>query len=250
MAKILKIELVKSVKSKRLIIFVAIMLFLSIFFGIVMRQIENTGMVTEEMMKTMRGGFFSMQILGLSADMVLPIFSTLFACFLVSDEYSNGTLKLPILCGHTRINVIVSKIFAVILMMFVILMVTWVCSNVVSAFIWGDEGVISMMAFSAMDYGKTFLALAAWSVMMITCSLYIQNSGILIGTMVAVLMVSSIIGNMFPSIAKYIITYYLKAFIGMKDVKEIMTGCIVCLITTVLFGILALVSFCKMEIQK
>ena len=250
MLKILGNELVKAIKSKRLIIFISIMVFLSAFFGMVITQIGKNGTVTSEMFETMTGGYFCLQVLGLSADMILPIFATLFVCFLIIDEYNSGTLKLPILCGYSRKNIIYAKALAVIIMMLTIMIVTWLSANVVSVLVWGAEDVIAMADYTLLVYLKTFLAMVAWSIVMIAISLFIQNSGIMIGIMTVILVVSSIAGGMFPQIAKYILVYYLKAFASLGDTVDSALGGVICLLNIIIFGGVAMLRFEKMEIQK
>lgn len=198
----------------------------------------------------MVGGYFPIQILGVVSDMVLPIFATLLACFLLIDEYNSGTLKLPILCGHSRNAIITAKILAVLMVMAYIMTVTWISANLTAVILWGTDGVIEMLGSNLMIYAQTFVAIASWSLIMMLAALFLQNSGIMIGIMTAVLVISSVVGSMFPSIARYIITYYLKAFSSQSGTVSYILGDAVCMSVFVIFGIAAYLRFNRMEIQK
>lgn len=250
MLGIMKNELIKLTKSKRIAIFTSIIIILNVFFGIVVLQMEKTGMAPEEMLQEMVGGYFPIQILGVVSDMVLPIFATLLACFLLIDEYNSGTLKLPILCGHSRNAIMTAKILAVLMVMAYIMTVTWISANLTAVILWETDGVIEMLGSNLMIYAQTFVAIASWSLIMMLAALFLQNSGIMIGIMTAVLVISSVVGSMFPSIARYIITYYLKAFSSQSGTVSYILGDAVCMSVFVIFGIAVYLRFNRMEIQK
>lgn len=250
MLGILKNELVKVAKSKRIAIFTGIILTLCAFFGIVVVQMEKTGMATDEMIQEMAGGNFPIQMLGLVSDMVLPIFATLLACFLLIDEYNSGTLKLPILCGHSRNSIITAKMLAVISIMAYIMTMIWLGANLTSVILWGADGVIQMLGSNLLIYVQTFIAMVSWSLIMMLVALFLKNSGIMIGIMTVILVVSSVVGSMFPSIARYIITYYLKAFASQSGTVSYALGDMVCLSMLAIFGAAAYLRFNLMEIQK
>lgn len=250
MLSILKNELIKIVKSKRFLIFTLIMILLCVFFGFVVLQIEKSGMATGEMLEQMIGGYFPIQILGLVSDMVLPIFATLLACFLFIDEYNSGTLKLPILCGHSRNAILTAKMITILLIMGYLMIITWFSASLVSIVFWGVKGVQQLFWVNLGIYAQTFIAMAGWSMIMILISLFLQNSGIVIGIITVILVISSIVGGMFPAVAQYIITYYLKAFSSQSGMVNYLLGNFVCISGLIISGFLSYIKFNCMEIQK
>lgn len=250
MLAIFRNEIIKILKSKRVYIFAAIMVVISVLFGVIISQMQKTGAVSDEMMQQMIGGYFPIQILGMVSDMLLPIFATLFACFLLTDEYNSGTLKLPILCGHSRKNLLTAKIAAISITITVITIVTFISAHIVAAFIWGIGTVQNMFLGNLVIYAETLLAILSWGICMVLLSLWIQNSGVLIGAVVAVLVVSSLIGSVFPDISKFILTFYFKAFSSLAGTMNYSLAIGVCVGSMMIFCGIAFLRFEKMEIQK
>lgn len=250
MLAIFRNEIIKILKSKRVYIFAAIMVVISVLFGVIISQMQKTGAVSDEMMQQMIGGYFPIQILGMVSDMLLPIFATLFACFLLTDEYNSGTLKLPILCGHSRKNLLTAKIAAISITITVITIVTFISAHIVAAFIWGIGTVQNMFLGNLVIYAETLLAILSWGICMVLLSLWIQNSGVLIGAVVAVLVVSSLIGSVFPDISKFILTFYFKAFSSLAGTMNYSLAIGVCVGSMMIFCGIAFWRFEKMEIQK
>lgn len=250
MGKNIKNEWIKVNKSKRLLVFSLIIVVLSAFFGVVVRKIEQTGQLTADMLEGTIGGYFPLQILGVVSDMVLPIFATLLVCFLIIDEYNGGTLKLPLLSGHSRDAVISAKIVTVLLCMFFIVGLTWGSSTIVAAVIWGGESVVPVLFDNLLIFFETYLAIAGWSLVMFLVALFLQNSGIMIGVVTVILVMSSLVGNMFPEISKYILTYYFKAFASQAENMNLVLGNGICVGTLLLFGVLTIGRFRRMEICK
>lgn len=250
MLAVFRNELTKILKSKRFYIFAAIMVIISALFGIVVFNMQKMGTVSEKMMHQMIGGYFPIQILGIVSDMLLPIFSTLLAGFLITDEYNNGTLKLPLLCGHSRKNVLTAKIASISITMAFIMAVTFISSHIIAILIWGFNSVKKMFIGNMAIYGETFLAILSWGVCMVLLSLWIQNSGVLIGVVVSILVAGSLIGNVFPGIAKYILIYYFKAFSSLAGAINYLLAVGVCMGSMIVFCSIAYWRFGKLEIQK
>lgn len=250
MIKNIRNELYKIYKSNRFILFSMIMVIVSIAMGIILKQVEKMGTFPEETIAAVTGGAFPLQVLSIISDMVLPIFATLLVCFLVIDEYNNGTLKLPLLCGHKRVVVLLSKIVAVFFMMFVIMILSYVSATLTGMVLWGKEAILKNVVETFWVYMETYLSIISWTVVMFVFAMFIQNSGTMIGIVAVLLVISSLAGGLFPEASKMFVTYYFKAFSSITDRGGILFGIGICIETIVIFGMLAYGRFNQMEISK
>ncbi len=250
MIKNIKNELCKIYKSYRFIIFSLIMVLVSVLMGVILSFVEKQGTLPEETISMVTGGAFPLQVLSVLSDIVLPIFATILVCFLVIDEYNNGTLKLPLLCGHKRVVVLLSKIIAVFVTMFVIILVSYLSASVTGMVIWGSKEVLDTAWETYLVFMETYLSMISWSVIAFVLALYIHNSGTMIGIVSVLLVVSSIVTGLFPEPSKMLVPYYFKAFATMSDLHSILFGIGICIEGIVIFGMFAIGKFNRMEISK
>jgi ABC-type transport system involved in multi-copper enzyme maturation permease subunit len=250
MIKNIKNEMCKIYKSNRFVVFSTILILVSIVMGAALRFVEKQGAFPPETISMVTGGAFVLQVLSVISDMVLPIFATLLVCFLIIDEYNNGTLKLPLLCGYKRVIVLLSKVAAVFVTMFVLMLVSYLSATATGVVIWGSEEVLSTAMESFVVFMETYLSMISWSVIMFVFALFIHNSGIMIGIVSVLLVVSSLVTGLFPEASKMFVTYYFKAFASMSDVHSILFGIGICIEGIVIFGMLAFGRFNQMEISR
>ena len=250
MIKNIKNEICKIYKSYRFIIFSVIMILVSVAMGVILNFVAKQGTLPEETVSAVTGGAFPLQVLSVISDIVLPIFATILVCFLVIDEYNNGTLKLPLLCGYKRFVVLVSKIIAVFVTMFVIMMASYISASVTGMVIWGSSEILATALETFIVFMETYLSMISWSVVMFVLALYIHNSGTMLGIVSVLLVVSSIVTGLFPESSKMLIPYYFKAFANMSDMHSILFGLGICLEGIIIFGMFAFGRFNQMEISK
>ena len=246
MMKNIKNEWYKIYKGKRLAIFLMILFATSLGLGFVVRSLQMSG--TLDVSESI-GGNFALEVLGMLADIVLPVFTTLFVTFLVTDEINSGSLKLPLLCGQSRDNLIASKAVVVIMGLFSLMAVTFITSNVVAVFFWGSDSVISDLSRNAVVFVETFLALTGWALIILFVSLFMKNSGAMVGVATIVLVVGTVVSSVCPQFAKYEVMYYFKAFISLQPMNHLFAFSI-CAGTIVVFFILTTVKFRMLQIQK
>ena len=81
--KNVKNELYKLWKGRRLGIFLLILFVTCIAMGVLVSSIQMKGLLEKDVIDSMTGGNFPTQVLGMIADIVLPVFATLVVTFLV-----------------------------------------------------------------------------------------------------------------------------------------------------------------------
>ena len=249
MIKNIKNEMYKLWKGRRLGIFILILLVTCIAMGVLVRSIQIKGFFEKEVIDSMIGGNFPTQVLGVIADIVLPVLATLFVTFLVTDEAESGSLKLPLLCGQSREKLIVAKTVAVLIGAMALMAVTYISSNIVAAVFWGSDSVAAALFPNAVIFAESYFALAGWSMIVLFASLFVKNSGSMVGIAVIVLVIGCILSSASPQIAKYEVMYYLKAFVSMVVLDRTLAMA-VCGGTVVAFLTMATLKFRALQIQK
>ena len=247
--KNVKNELYKLWKGRRLGIFLLILFVTCIAMGVLVSSIQMKGLLEKDVIDSMTGGNFPTQVLGMIADIVLPVFATLFVTFLVTDEADNGSLKLPLLCGQSREKLIAAKAVVVLIGAMALIAVTYVTSNIVAVAFWGSDTVVEALFPNAIIYAETYFALAGWSMVVLFVSLFVKNSGSMVGIAVIVLVIGCILSSASPQIAKYEVMYYLKAFVSMTAIDRTLAMS-VCGGTIVAFFAMTTFKFKALQIQK
>ncbi|SCY56645.1 ABC-2 family transporter protein [Butyrivibrio hungatei] len=242
-------ELYKLWKGKRLGIFLLILVATSIAFGMLVYSIQVKGLLEKEDIDAMIGGNFPVQVLGMIADIVLPVLATLFVTFLFTDEANSGSLKLPLLCGQSRVKLITAKAVVVLIGSLALVAVTFIASNIVAVMFWGSDSVVASLFQNALIYANTYLALAGWSMVVLFVSIFIKNSGSMVGVAVIVLVVGCILSSVSPKIAQYEVMYYFKAFVSLQSLNYVLAMS-VCIGTALVFFILSAIKFRILQIQK
>lgn len=250
MIKNIRNEFFKIYRSNKFLVFSLIIIGISIALGVLIRMIEVQGLLPQEQMIEITGGFFSIQVLTTISDVILPILVTLLVSFLVIDETNTGTLKLPFLCGYHRTEVLIGKMVAVLITMFAIMIISWISATITAIFLWGAGTVISSLFEALIFYMETYLAIVSWAIIMFFVALFIHNSGTMIGIIAVFLLISSLFAGFFPGILKFFVPYYFKGFISTTSSVDFWLGVGVCLLTAIFFGGLAFIKFNKMEINK
>ena len=247
--KNVKNELYKLWKGRRLGIFLLILFVTCIAMGVLVISIQMKGLLEKDVIDSMTGGNFPTQVLGMIADIVLPVFATLFVTFLVTDEADSGSLKLPLLCGQSREKLIAAKAVVVLISAMALIAVTYVTSNIVAVAFWGSDTVVAALFQNAVIYAETYFALAGWSMVVLFVSLFVKNSGSMVGIAVIVLVIGCILSSASPQIAKYEVMYYLKAFVSMVAIDRTLAMA-VCGGTIVAFFAMTTLKFKALQIQK
>lgn len=241
-------EWYKIYKNKKLLILSLIVIFASIGFAVVVKAIGESEMLDPESMKQLIGWHFPLQLLSALSDIVFPIFATLLVATLITDEISGGTLKLPLLCGQKRRDVILAKIVVVSLAIFVLTILSYVSSVLIAILLWGVQDVIMNLGVVTIVFLATYLSFIGWTVLSSFLALFIKNSGTLVGISAVILVITSLVNGLFPKVARFQITYYFKAFTTDEAYNPLSFA--VCVISIVLFAAVAIFRFSRLEINK
>lgn len=159
-------------------------------------------------------------------------------------------MKLSILSGYGRSRIIISKVLAVIVATFIMLVVVYLTSYLGNFLAFGSAAIQNDVGYNIAAYVWSFLPLITWIVFNFFLSLYIKNSGVIVGVVVGIILVSSILSSMLPKISSYIGTYYIKAIAASFSTVNLGMAVVVCLIYMFLFGTVSYMKFIKMDIEK
>ncbi len=241
-------EWYKIYKNKKLLILSLIVIFASIVFAIVVKAVGESDRLDPEYMKQLIGWHFPLQLLSVLSDIVFPIFATLLVATLISDEINGGTLKLPLLCGQKRRDVIFAKIIVVSIAMVVLTFLVMISSGLIAVVLWGIRDIELHLGIIVIVFLATLLSFIGWTVFSSFLALFIKNSGTLVGISAVVLVLCSLINGLFPNIARFQVTYYFKAFATDELYNPL--SFVVCVLSIIIFSVAAILKFNKLEINK
>ena len=248
---ILKNELYKIFHNKRIYMFLIILLLFIVAIAYLINSIEPSLQMSATMLDKLKGAYFPIQILSTISDLLLPMFVTLIITLLFSDEYYNGTLKIPLLNGFTRIELITAKLLISIITTIIMLICVFALSYLTSFLFWGDAVSNNKVFVKTVQvYSLTLLPFIALITIVLFLSMFIKNSGIIIGVIVSVLVLSSFISSLFPGASQYILTYYLKAFSAKLDGINLSKSISICIAYGIVFLAGVYARFSRMEIDK
>lgn len=152
---------------------------------------------------------------------IFPMFIIIIAVDMITNEYRNGTFKLPLLHPVSRRKYILSKMFSIIVLIISLLGFTLISSYIIGTifFGWGDgvmidgnlyqsiEGIFKMLTY----YGISIAPLAAFSMLAVVLALTFSNTGVAVGLSIGLLLALDVAKQLFPEMGFYIInsTFYI-----------------------------------------
>ncbi|MGI6668328.1 MAG: ABC transporter permease [Acetivibrionales bacterium] len=242
-------ELYKSFRSKKIYIILLILFAVTLLTGIMIKHdkdLEESGLIEKY-----GGPMFPVTNLYGITEILFPIFIILFVTAMITDEYQNGTFKLPLLHGCTRSQMFHAKLLSQFSLIVILFLSTFIFSYISGTILWGSK-VFSYNEFIAglKRYGLTLLPFLAFTLVVYFIGLNISNSGIAIGTALTLVFVSAIIGQFLKEANPYLITFYFKAFLLDLTNAEIIKGCFVSFGYGLLFYGLSRFSLANMDILK
>ncbi len=170
MLQLLYNELYKIFHNKRIYIFLGIIAAFTILTAVLINFMPETQYNTAEMLNSVKGPYYPREVYNIMSDVLFPIFVILIVIFLVAEEYENGTLKLPLIHGFSRQEVIASKIICSIIVTIFMLVSTYAMTYIISQILWKN-------AFSDIPYTLLTLKRGCLSIFpligIIVCSTYI-----------------------------------------------------------------------------
>ena len=197
-----------------------------------------------------------------SANMFFVIFTSLF----VSGEFTYGTIKNMISSGRSRISIYFSKIVSGVSVVVMYSMACALVSGIIGTIAWGMGDNVTRNDYLDLfrTIGLYILAEFSRQCLFVMIGFIFKTSGstVAINLLIAMGVFSHIISsladkliNNIPniknfSLAKYLPSYYCMEFLSSNINQEtIITGIIVCLVSTIIFSMLGYFIFEKRDIN-
>lgn len=193
---------------------------------------------------------------GITSSIILPVFIIILITDMVTDEYAEGTLKLPLLRQVGRYELLSSKLgaLAVILMLMLLLMLIMGYGLGTAIFGWGDAFLIrgrglsssQGLLFTLLVYGSSLISMISFGMVILMFSVLFNNSGTVVGIGMAALFSSTMFGAVFPEVNSYLLSGYFNTyrfFTSYTGIEEIASGFLIVLTYGIVSLILSLLVF-------
>ena len=238
---------------------------------LIMSKSNNEGALT--IFSNINGQNFPIVMLdGLST--IVVIYIVILLADIITDEYKNGTLKLVILRPVNRTKLMISKIAALLIGVFTLLMFTMVVSYIVGtiAFGWGESfkhavvlinkaGEIETknisfttavgILYTIKAYLITILPYMAFGMLVFFFSIIFTSMGATIGASLGVWFVFSLVGQLIKEARPFVINNYFNfhsQFAGTIDKLEVFKSLGVIAVYFALFSVAGIMLFRKKDI--
>ncbi len=178
------------------------------------------------------------------AVIILPIFVIVIVSDMISTEYTNGTLKLPLIQQVSRTNLLAAKLIALFIMIIAVLLIAMFTSYLMGTLFygWGDIFIyeeVTSLTFTGVNrvvgsYLITSVPLFIFGIVVMLFSLIFDSSGAVIGISMGLHILFSFIGAVTELVNPYLITYYFNEvsplIFDTGDMMQTLTAIIVMLV--------------------
>lgn len=215
MSKLIRYELFKVFRQKKLYVFMLILTAVEIAAVFQYGQ-GGTGLAAAQP----NGQSFPLLLLN-TGTLFIPIFIAILAADSIAEEYRGGTLKTVLLCPIDRVELLLAKIaslFVTAAALHIFLLLSAYTVGTL-AFGWGDQTFAGGTAYTTME-GIGLVARAsllsllpelAFGMVVIFAALLTTNTGASIGSALALMAVSPMIEGI-PQIRHFFIGYQMRVF--------------------------------------
>jgi ABC-2 type transport system permease protein len=229
---LIKNEVFKVFRLKKLYIFMAIIIVLEVINGIYYIATKNNpgkiGQDIGNMLASFNGQSFPVLMLQGMGQFVI-IFMAILLADIISDEYKNGTLKLSLLRPVTRVELLFSKIISLLVSLIVLLGFILIVSYIIGTLFcgWGDKTVVNGVNFTTAAgiiltlkaYLITILPYFAFGMIIVFTSILFTSMGATIGVSLGVMIVLGILENI-KQVHNYSILHQFNIYSNfVKDFK-------------------------------
>lgn len=218
MHKLIQNEIHKLFAQKKMLVFFAILLAMSLMMGFVIYSMQNSPNPETKMNNTPLSGqlFPIMNLSGLIQ--MFAIFAIVMIAEMITEEYTTGTLKLSLLHPVTRGRLITAKVLALWIATIILLIFTLIALYIIGTafFGWGNQfifldktysmGTGFLLTFAA--YLLTSLPVMSFGLVVLFASLFLNGSGAVIGLGLGFFFAQTITSQISPKIAPYLIASY------------------------------------------
>lgn len=232
-------ELYRIFTGKKIYILSFIMITLSVVMGLVLKAVNSQ---TTEMPIPLSKLAFPMQFFSIIGYVVFPILIIIMVSGFFSDDYRDGTMKQTLLGAVTRSELLISKIFAVILSNLFILCASIISSSIVGGLLFREYDIFifnnTTLAFSngiriTLYYYGTMLGLGTTlGIVVLALSLLIKNSGTVVGISMGLYLFQFFIQNLANNLRPYLLSsYFAIGNVFLRDnfdnaIKSLLVACI------------------------
>ena len=167
---------------------------------------------------TMEGQRFPLDILKSNLEMLLPIFLSILIADLITDEYKDGTLKLPLIHPISRTSLLNSKIASLAIALLVLIFFSLISSYIIGFIFFGaGEGLNIYGETYSTGYGFlvtmfshliAIIPLLAFGMVIVLLSLNMSSSGGVVGASIGIIFGLNILGQLSKTIRPYLINTY------------------------------------------
>lgn len=215
---VVKNELIKLFRFKKIYIYTAILLGFALLMAAGTMAIQSAPEMAETVagpnpLLTLNSTSYPLWFLGMVSDLILPLFFIILVAGMFSEEYGKGTLKLSLLHKVRRTKLVLGKIITMAVAIVIMLVLVYLIALGVGT-IFLDSGPLNMMgqpvqggtASVLAAYGLYALFLLSYSLTMMALAQFFASSGATIGVGLGVQFGLGIIGGFFSKIAPYLLT--------------------------------------------
>ncbi len=236
MTRLIMNEVIKIFHQKKVYIFFAILFIISLF------NLAGTAITNRYLSGNNYGQTFPLILFDGVSNIIIPMFVIVLITSLFSDEYADGSLKLPLLRKVSRNQLLLSKMGAIGIVVLIFLLVLLILGYGlgISFFGWGDQFVLKSKSFEPYEgvmltlftYGISLISYLSFGMMILFLAVIINNSASVVAVSTGILFTSLVSDYIIPKAAPYLITNYFntyRLFALDFEFKKLLAGLIVIL---------------------
>ena len=252
---LVKNEYYKLFKKKKLYIFAVIITGMA-FIPVIINRLEEAGV-------NFTVNTLALENLSWSTEMIIPIFLAVLVADLITGEYKEGTFKLSMLGGATRIELLAAKIITLISATLILVFFTMMISYLSGAIFleWGipfqfnnvtlseTQGIL----FTAGLYLLSVIPLTAFGLMIMFFGLKLESGGSLVGLTIGIFFMMNIIRQLSTLFRPLILSnYFNTSYLLSTDFssQQILIFVIISLVYFLVFLALSVADILNKDIVK
>ncbi|KUO50839.1 MAG: hypothetical protein APF76_01270 [Desulfitibacter sp. BRH_c19] len=264
MFNLIKNEIYKIFKTKKIYVFMLV-----IFIYNFLPVLEQVTGAIEEADVVINGQNIAFYMLNFMITNIMPIFIIVSISDMITGEYVNGTLILPLTHSVSRIKLLTAKIIALFIPLAILLLFSLVLSYALGTAIfgWGDQFIFqevdqplqSAVVYSTQEgiivtfasYMLSIFPLLAFGMMIMLLALHFNSSGVTVGISIGLLIFLSILGSAVERLMPYLITNGFSLFKILyisRDMGEFIATSIVTAVYAIAFFLASVYIFNKKDL--
>ncbi|MBV7276489.1 ABC transporter permease subunit [Clostridium sp. PL3] len=267
MINILVNEVYKLLSRKKIYIFMVI-LFLLVLIMTISTVMTNKafgtgGLGNNQTITPMQtnGQSFPVTLLDSIISFTLPIMVVILVADIVTGEYAEGSLKLPLLRQVSRKQLLLAKVGALLISIMILLFFIMILGYVFGVAIlgWGDKFLLKEIIlsstygilFTLFIYSSSIFPLLSFGMIILLFSIILSNEGSVISTGVGIFITLTIVNEMFYRVSPYLLNHYFNVYDLINsgsEIEKMITAILVIFLYGIVFYFASLISFKKKDI--